>query len=1321
MKKILTSNGKILTENGKILTANVESGGGLIEVSELPEVGKANTVYKLIHKNVGTEVPTTGLIENVYLNTSLSIDEVNAILKTIEYIPATNEGEPDIYIVLETLDSIVRIFDYNNGSYAITVGMNVAYVSDESFASAGATFVGWNPDLTNPCVVNQESTPTDDFVSQNDKLTSLFSITPFEEEKIPSEMYYLFENSEWQQISGGILEVNNLPTSGEDNYVYKLSQQPTYEIYVNIEGQGVLKLKDIAQQEGAHIELVEVVNSKEKLPSNPIEFTGMEQISVYYVRNDDLYVYGAFGENDTKIWFSFSTLMEMSFSGEVASTDDMIVVNTMYVLSIPNDCYDYYMYENSVPTQVPNSGLIENLYFNTKLSNEEVDNILSQLTYDYDGYAYVVGAYEKGSSYGNIIIVEANAFTQGQIPSGYIIGHMHDTTNMASTEFIYMSNQGLVDLALTLGINTKVGWNMETLNLNQTFIGHYGTENDKLINVISTTPYPHWTEISGGGATVKATPIAVPNSGYVERVYFNTKLTDAEIVATLEKLATLEGMTTVIWPTLLVYIDENNTVSISAMKSKFGDVDEKFWVIELIESAGGINTIWSERSWNDGKNIINSGWSIGVNYIDINHEVVPEVKSDFDNGNIGNFNSEITNLFSLNGVFQEEEIELTESYDGNPLVLSNKYVKKTVVPNEGYVERVYLNTALSIDEVKAILNNYIAKHLSNENLNGRMILTNVDNLDNPSDEPEKWALLIISQNVNTKALALLNGFADVLWTETTEGWVVNYTGWKPDLSYVEVNHKVYNFCEGISNNVGAYNDELVDLFSLTPFEEKIYDSVEVNVKELIENQKLPLKVNFKVTPTTVTKQGGWVGTQVPNSGYIEKLYFNTNLNQDEVNAILNELEFVDWNGGLRYSVTEDSNQEGVYITKSKEYDNVYYIQDGLVSGAGSGVSIFTGSTDDTWEWKRSERTINAENVLNKSLSFGQIMQNEKLTRLISTTPFKKETETIELSGDYEAVELEVTENTTVDVGAMLDEGKIPMSVTVNVASSGGGGSATIKRTLSGGTAITNTGTLREIYFNTDLSVEEVAEVLSQATYTDGSNYVLMAQDNSNGISIMQDSGMYVIFNPITQEILFIPVDIGMGFVGWNTNLIVDKKYTFNSEITLVTDDTIGADNELIKNVVSSSSDFTPKNETVELSGDYDGSSINILAGEELDIKSLIENEKKIPLKVIDKSKTLPQLFAPTISVTSENRIRITNIHKNGDFNLLRVEYRLCVDGVKTSDGAYYDIDQTPDSTTIMELPLPTEYGSGTHTVSVFAFHEHFIDSELSNEVEITIA
>ena len=50
-----------------------------------------------------------------------------------------------------------------------------------------------------------------------------------------------------------------------------------------------------------------------------------------------------------------------------------------------------------------------------------------------------------------------------------------------------------------MGINTKVGWNMETLNLNQTFNGAFGTENDKLINVISTTLYPRWTKISCGG------------------------------------------------------------------------------------------------------------------------------------------------------------------------------------------------------------------------------------------------------------------------------------------------------------------------------------------------------------------------------------------------------------------------------------------------------------------------------------------------------------------------------------------------------------------------------------------------------------------------------------------------------------------------------------------------------------------------------------------------------------------------------------------------------------------------------------------------------
>ena len=935
MKKILTSNGKILTENGKILTANVESGGGLIEVTELPEVGKANTVYKLIHKNVGTEVPTTGLIENVYLNTSLSIDEVNAILKTIEYIPATNEGEPDIYIVLQTLDSLVRIFDYNNGSYAIMVGMNVAYVSDESFVSAGATFVGWNPDLTNPCVVYQESTPTDDFVSQNDKLTELFSTTPF--------------------------------------------------------------------------------------------------------------------------------------SGDSA---------------------DYYIYEKGEPTQVPNSGLIENLYFNTKLSNEEVDAILSQLTYDTDGYAYVVGAYEKGSSYGNIIIVEANAFTQGQIPSGYIIGHMHDIINMASTEFIYLSNQGLVDLALTLGINTKVGWNMETLNLNQTFIGHYGTENDKLINVVSTTPYPRWTKISGGGATVKATPIAVPNSGYVERVYFNKSLSFDEVNAIVEKANSLVANELV----PIYCVVSNDTFDKQLLTFKLTDHDGTTFNSIHYPNLG--NVIWSERDYyNEEKDgsitQFKKGWMFEEDYVEINSEVVSFIEGDVA-VNVGQHNDQLIELFSINNVFETNEIKVSGEYDGNPLVLSNKYVKKTVVPNEGYVERVYFNTALSIDEVKAIIEKPFA-YVDGDTLDNAIWLINIDDFNNSSVAPEKLYWIMPSRY--TGDYAIVNALAQVIFKSNSSKWTGgDFVGWNPEFitaekPYLEINSQVFPIVteNGKEIKVGGFNDKIVDLFSLTPFEETIYDSVEVDIKEMLEEKKLPLsiKVNVESESVNVVKQG-WLGTQVPNSGTVGNVYLNTALSVEEVDSYLDSITYTFTNEHFILKNEDDS--RSIIIKHVTAVEPTGYYIECITNNTDNGLEyVYISSQElaqlygmDFEGWNPNFNGVYKvdSNVVSTTRTAGKIVdvgsENDKLTSLFSLTPFTQETETVTLSGDYDGSTLETE---------LVTDWQ--------------------------GTQVPGSGYIEKLYFNTNLSKEEVDNILSNINYIfyDGVyRYGVLIYDDNYGIYINYFNG-----------------------------------------------------------------------------------------------------------------------------------------------------------------------------------------------------------------------
>lgn len=188
---------------------------------------------------------------------------------------------------------------------------------------------------------------------------------------------------------------------------------------------------------------------------------------------------------------------------------------------------------------------------------------------------------------------------------------------------------------------------------------------------------------------------------------------------------------------------------------------------------------------------------------------------------------------------------------------------------------------------------------------------------------------------------------------------------------------------------------------------------------------------------------------------------------------------------------------------------------------------------------------------------------------------------------------------------------------VQLNTKGGGGSATVTRELTGGEPIPNTGTLSEIYLNTDLSVEEVVEILSQLTYLeDGTHFVAVANDMSFAFGVMQMQGIYLIGELTTETIYFASQDIGYGITGWNTSLINDKKITLSSEVTLASElegIAIGSENELLRNVIAIS-DFAVGVETVKLSGNYDGSTIEI-DDKQLDIKALIENDNKIPLTV----------------------------------------------------------------------------------------------------------
>ena len=130
---------------------------------------------------------------------------------------------------------------------------------------------------------------------------------------------------------------------------------------------------------------------------------------------------------------------------------------------------------------------------------------------------------------------------------------------------------------------------------------------------------------------------------------------------------------------------------------------------------------------------------------------------------------------------------------------------------------------------------------------------------------------------------------------------------------------------------------------------------------------------------------------VPNSGYVEKVYFNTNLSVDEVVRILARLEYSDFLNGKVYGilyVNEGSKQITLAVTKIEDY--IYAIQEWI-----TGTIIFVSanySEVDFVGWNPNlengfEINSSVLNNFNSLLSVGE--QNDLLVTLVSTTPFKK--------------------------------------------------------------------------------------------------------------------------------------------------------------------------------------------------------------------------------------------------------------------------------------------------------------------------------------------
>lgn len=125
--------------------------------------------------NTGTPVPNEGYVEKVYFNTNLSVEEVCSIINSNVDSDGVNvlliNQERSVSIGLLSVEGIFAIMDDINETY---------YFLSQDVMGLG--FVGWNPDITYPIAINSEVVNEiggTNVGSQNDKLSNLFSITPF--------------------------------------------------------------------------------------------------------------------------------------------------------------------------------------------------------------------------------------------------------------------------------------------------------------------------------------------------------------------------------------------------------------------------------------------------------------------------------------------------------------------------------------------------------------------------------------------------------------------------------------------------------------------------------------------------------------------------------------------------------------------------------------------------------------------------------------------------------------------------------------------------------------------------------------------------------------------------------------------------------------------------------------------------------------------------------------------------------------------------------------------------------------------------------------
>ena len=558
-------------------------------------------------------------------------------------------------------------------------------------------------------------------------------------------------------------------------------------------------------------------------------------------------------------------------------------------------------------TVIPNTGTLQEVYFNTALSVEEVVSVLSTLTYDpnMDNMYPIAYGVNESANFGSFLVA-------GCLDGFYIIMDIY----LGAVIFSTAINEDM-------GVNF-VGWNTSlfdgTSEFGNAFSGNkvtlpyeltlmesaegvtIGFENEQLKDVVSLTDFNYSIELSGeyDGSTLVVEDISpievnapIPRSGTLSSINVNSNLSIEETIAIIDNLKMAEAdLDVFVMGVHWVYsttTDYNGLTGgtnptgrlLEIVKNIFTDSTQNRYVIKEYNDS----TVTTLFNYNWDTSLAN-GWLITDKKIIFDEPLTLVSLMQNNNGeslDVGTDNKNLTDIFyikkeepfsiNIEKLIKDKKIPLNIKFKYVlPKVIKSGSWQGTAVPNSGTLSEVYFNTALSVNEVVSLLEQLTFEKLSpSEDTLYNFILSDIT-------QSGGSIAYMVSKDPNNNAYKIFNYMNSKEFFSSDNGWNLE--------SFTDTNRISFNEPINVATSfmgayaVGAENDKISSLFSITPFVqasgeattlEGEYDGSTLVIEDISKGYAEDGKLAF------------------PNTGYVEHIYVNTELTQSEVKDTLGKI------------------------------------------------------------------------------------------------------------------------------------------------------------------------------------------------------------------------------------------------------------------------------------------------------------------------------------------------------------------------------------------------------------------------------------------------